>query len=135
MRETFVQILTKVNEESGGELFEISPLEYANKIFSNANLQLHIEKGEVVGFIAYYANDYKSLKAYVTLIGVVSMHRGKGIGKALLESSMGLLKKEGFKTYSLEVGKENSGAMILYQNIGFTIEEERGDKYLMTLIL
>lgn len=135
MRTTFVEILNKINEESQGELFDISAADYADKILSNANLQLHIEKGEVVGFIAYYANDHKSLKAYVTLIGVISKHEGKGIAKALLESSIGLLRKKGFKTYSLEVGRENYGALNLYQNYGFIVEEERGDKYLMTLEL
>lgn len=135
MRAPFIDVLSKINEEARGELFNIPVVDYANKIFSKARLQLHIEKEEIVAFIAYYANDYESGKAFVTLIGVTEPYRGKGIAKALLECSITLLKKEGFKTYSLEVGRENFQALNLYRNLGFIIEEERGSKYLMTLLL
>lgn len=135
MRALFIDVLSKINEESRGELFDIPAVDYANKIFSKARLHLHIEKEEIVAFIAYYANDYESGKAFVTLIGVTAPYRGKGIAKALLELSIALLKKEGFKTYSLEVGKENLQALNLYKNLGFIVEEERGPKYLMTLLL
>ena len=73
-------------------------------------------------------------KGWVQSIAVVPEHRGKGLGRALLLSSMAALKKAGFKRVYLSADTENeSGALQLYSSAGFAIES-RMIVYLRTII-
>ena len=46
-------------------------------------------------------------------------HRGKGIGKALLEKIISSLKKKGCKQIEIQVQVENKNALGLYKSLGF----------------
>lgn len=66
--------------------------------------------------LAFVKND----ECYVSMIGVSSKVRGKGIGTKLLTYAEELVvSKKVIKTYSLAVWKENRGAMRLYKKYGF----------------
>jgi len=73
-------------------------------------------------------------KGWVQSIAVVPEHRGKGLGRALLLSSMAALKKAGFKRVYLSADTENeSGALQLYSSAGFSVDS-RMIVYLRTII-
>ena len=59
-------------------------------------------------------------------------YRGIGYGKALLNTSIEILRAQGFVNYTLEVKKNNSSAFKLYQNYGFNKSKELEDSFLMT---
>ena len=52
-------------------------------------------------------------------IGVVSGHRGLGIGSCLLEQALEGFRQHGLRVASLEVTADNSHAVRLYQRMGF----------------
>ncbi len=56
--------------------------------------------------------------------------RGQGIGTALMEEMLALLRESGYKKASLSVQKENY-AYRLYLKVGFTIVDENGEEYIM----
>ena len=56
--------------------------------------------------------------------------RGKGIGTALMEEMLALLRERGYKKASLSVQKENY-AYRLYLKVGFTIVGENEEEYIM----
>lgn len=56
--------------------------------------------------------------------------RGHGIGTALMEEMLALLRERGYKKASLSVQKENY-AYRLYLKVGFTIVGENDDEYIM----
>ena len=63
-------------------------------------------------------------------ISLYKEYRGKGIGTALMTHILALLKERGYKKTSLAVQKDNY-AVKMYQNVGFSIEKEMREEYLM----
>lgn len=63
-------------------------------------------------------------------ISLYREYRGKGIGTALLEEMLKLLKDKGYERSSLSVEKENY-AVRMYRRSGFQIFEENDKDYLM----
>jgi ribosomal protein S18 acetylase RimI-like enzyme len=98
-------------------------------IFNPSIWQIAWHKNDVVGTILNFINEqenkeYKRKRGHVELISVQRPWRGKGIAKALIARSLKLLKERGMTEAALGVDAENpSGALHLYQKIGFQIEK------------
>ena len=79
-------------------------------------------------------------KGHVVSVAVLELHRGKGIGKALmLEGINGVLSRKSDEIY-LEVRVSNTQAIQMYQRLGFQIKSrlrsyyrDGEDAYLMAL--
>jgi len=52
-------------------------------------------------------------------LGVLPHHRQKGVGKALLQATLGLLHQQGVEDVFLEVRESNTAAITLYLHNGF----------------
>jgi ribosomal protein S18 acetylase RimI-like enzyme len=108
--------------------------DYLVKIESNAITQMYFERGNLIGFVFYYANDDEG-NAFLSLIFVEPTSQGRQIGKCLLSNSIIDLRTRSFKNYRLEVKKINVKALRLYQNFGFKVERDLGEKLIMKLEL
>ena len=58
-------------------------------------------------------------RASIQNIGVVPMHRGRGVGSALILASLLGFEQVGIPRICLEVTAENEGAVRLYRKLGF----------------
>jgi ribosomal protein S18 acetylase RimI-like enzyme len=56
-------------------------------------------------------------------IGVSAAHRGKGLGRHLLERSIYVLRGWGISRMGLEVTESNKPALALYRSLGFEVVE------------
>ncbi len=83
-----------------------------------------ILSGEVKGY-GYIDNSTPEFA-----ISLYKEYRNKGIGNALMQNMLALLRKKEYKQVSLSVQKDNF-ALRLYRNVGFTILEESEEDYLM----
>jgi ribosomal protein S18 acetylase RimI-like enzyme len=81
--------------------------------------------GEVVGFIAFYAN--RSDTAYTSLIGVRAKYRRSGIGQRLMEQSYAIALSAGMRRMRLEVVDANREARAFYEKNGFTAVGSAGE--------
>lgn len=63
-------------------------------------------------------------------ISLYKDHRNHGIGTALMQNMLELLKKNGYKQASLSVQKTNY-AVKMYKNVGFEIVAENEEEYIM----
>ena len=54
-------------------------------------------------------------------IGIVDSHRGKGVGSALVRKSLKGFQDVGIKIVTLEVTEKNTGALRLYERLGFQV--------------
>lgn len=62
-------------------------------------------------------------KGWVNSVALLPEARGKGLGRALLQSSMAALKRAGFERIHLSVDADNqTGALQLYTSAGFAID-------------
>jgi len=86
---------------------------------------------EIIGqaFVMLYSSERETAdgkdRAYVFAFRVKLDWRGKGIGQHLMSFVEGDLRKRGFKLVTLNVAKENSGAIRLYERLGYMIIESR----------
>ena len=67
-------------------------------------------------------------------MSVFKEYRGLGVGTALLEELISLLKSKGYSRISLSVQKDNY-AVKMYQQVGFTILKEVDEEYIMVIAL
>lgn len=63
-------------------------------------------------------------------ISLYKDYRNYGIGTALMQNMLGVLKKNGYKQTSLAVQKANY-AVRMYKNVGFEIVDENEEEYIM----
>ena len=89
------------------------------KIDENAAFLKHYCDGGLVGFVACYCNNYESKKAFIPLVLINKLYRGKGISKKIFSQLFILLKEKNFKSCSLEVRRDNVNALNLYKSLGF----------------
>lgn len=124
--------------------------DFYNQIYNNADVIIDLARkfleyayfevamsnnNTCCGFVAYYANDYFTLNAFVSMIVVKKEFQKLGIGKRLLEQVINRSKYFGLKSLSLKVDKTNENAINFYINRGFQIVEDRDASYIMKLKL
>lgn len=96
-----------------------------------------VHQEQVVGVVfarLIHAYGYVDEATPELTISVLKDYRKKGIGSALLEGMVKLLREHDCEKISLSVQKENP-AFQLYQNLGFTIVEDKGEDVVMLFLL
>ena len=95
---------------------------YSEKLFVNAEILQLKNYENIMGISAFYANDYETLTAYLSLIVLSDEIQGKGYGKRLLIESERKAKLMGMKKMKLEVNQKNINAIEFYKALGYTID-------------
>lgn len=72
-----------------------------------------IESDTLIGFALCWNT------AFVKDFGVLSFHRGQGVGEALMRTALRAFKRRGFKQVALKVRADNPTAIRFYRRIGF----------------
>ncbi len=79
--------------------------------------------GDIIGWADILPRDLPVMRHVGLLgMGVVAVHRGKGIGSELLEKTLTHAFDSGLKRIELEVYASNASAIKLYQKFGFELE-------------
>ncbi|BDB71967.1 hypothetical protein Cthiooxydans_43790 [Comamonas thiooxydans] len=128
-----VLALIEHEQKSQHGLFVPDDKEYFEKLARHAELIIHQDSSGVLGYVFFYCNAVDKKASYITLIGTSAQARGKGVGYGLLQHVLHTSKQRGFACCQLEVRKTNTRALDFYQQIGFAVEEDRGEKYLMSI--
>lgn len=131
LKEELLNLLTSINNDMDGILIQKDIPGYIDKIIDNAVIDYILDKDTMVAFIAYYANDYKNQKAFLSMLVVKKEIQGKSYGSQLLEKAFIKLKADGFKSFELEVARTNINAISFYKKYGFEIVRTMQSKLLM----
>ena len=132
MRLELIELLKKANFKKVGNLVDISIPAYVDKLLHLAKINTIKKDNKIIGFIAYYDNDIKNVRAYISVIVVHQDHKGMGYGQQLLNATVLSLKEKKFKFLELEVKKSNSEAIKFYKKNNFNIvSTDRRLEYLM----
>jgi ribosomal protein S18 acetylase RimI-like enzyme len=106
--------------------------QYSKKLYANAYFILcNTNDKSVVGLIAFYANDFETSVAYLSIIFVNQEYQGHGIAKNMIKMMFDKLKELNFIEILLEVHQENASAINMYENIGFTPIKSNGEFIIM----
>lgn len=118
--------ISVINRENFDELFR--------KITAYAVTLIMTEKStkEIVGYEAFYANDQKTGRGYITLICIKPEFQRRGLGSGLIDQSFDICRAKGMHTVALEVLKQDRNALNYYRSKGFNITSESDhDSYYM----
>lgn len=108
---------------------------YLAKLGERAEFLANSSGGRCRGFVAFYANDEQSKRAYITLVLVAPEHRRTGLGRVLVSGVLDIVRRRGFTSCRLEVAKRNAAAHAMYRSLGFRVVEERSHKDLLEIAL
>lgn len=93
------------------------------QILANAPHFIAVAEGAVVGWCDVIAKPRETLAHSGTLgMGVRAAHRGGGIGKALMQTTLHAARERGFTRVELTVRADNLRAKGLYEACGFGVE-------------
>lgn len=82
---------------------------------------------QVVGILCFLRQDTQS--AYLRMLAVAPTARRQGIGIGLMRHALEALRQSGVRNVTLEVRCSNTGAVALYQQLGFTVVIRRARLY------
>jgi ribosomal protein S18 acetylase RimI-like enzyme len=127
--EGFRAVLDTVARERRYLAFLEAPSPRETAAFVRGNIRkgipqyLALVDGQVVGWCDILPLD-RPTKSHggVLGLGVLPGHRGRGIGTALLEAALNAAKEYGLTRVELVVREHNTGAIALYERLGFVRE-------------
>jgi len=104
-----------------------------------------VEHERVVGWCDVLPKPHPAMRHSGVLgMGVIDSHRGRGIGRALMEAALKAAWEKGLSRIELTVRADNARAKRLYESFGFAVEGlcrnhmlvqgEYADSYLMALL-
>lgn len=94
--------------------------DYAGKLYRNAIVLVAKDDVGIIGFVAFYANDFNLRVCYLTQIAVQSRVQNNNIGKLLLDLCTDTSKNIGMTEIKLEVNNYNHRAFNFYKRNGFS---------------
>lgn len=103
---------------------------YSEKLSKYAYFVIASDDSSRLGFIAYYLNEDGRF-VYIPQIVVHKNGRHKGIGHKMLQALKDFYSGS-FTTIRLEVLKDNLNAKRFYEREGFTFEEDRTKRILLS---
>ena len=75
---------------------------YIEKVCKSAVIIAAYDGKKIVGFVAFYVNDYERKMAYITQILVTGQYRNRKIGEKLINACEKECREKGFTTLKLE---------------------------------
>lgn len=97
--------------------------DYANRIIGNAIRFEAWANDALVGLVAAYCNDYDRRIAYITSVSVLKAWNGGGIAGCLMNQCIEYGKASGMQQVRLEVARDNTPAIHLYEKSGFVADQ------------
>lgn len=109
--------------------------EYSKKIHDNAMRFEAWVADELVGLVAAYCNDQTKQMAYITSVSVLRDWQGKGVAAQLMNRCIEYVELLGIHSISLEVARDNSPAIGLYEKYGFAVTGTSDSVMIMNMCL
>jgi ribosomal protein S18 acetylase RimI-like enzyme len=109
--------------------------DYSRKISARAQTFEAWFGDTLVGLVAAYMNDSRTHSGFITNVTVAKAFMGHGIASALLDRCLDRSRQEGMQVIGLEVSMESREAIRLYEKLGFSELERKGDIVLMRLTI
>ena len=131
-QEQLVEFLNQVNKENNHFISEdINLSNYVEKLIKYAIIYVLVKNKNVIGMVAFYANDMLKKTAFISSIGIKKEFTGQSLGVNLLLKACKISKERMMTNIYLQVHKENLIAIAFYKKNGFNIINESEKKFKM----
>jgi RimJ/RimL family protein N-acetyltransferase len=139
IRESDAQSFTELNSNLDGEtrFMMLEPGErnpdpdsqqtHITQLLSSGNSMIFVAEEELqkklIGYIGLFGGRFKRISHSAHIVmGILEEYRGKGLGKALMQTAEEWAKDVGLKRLELSVITDNEPAIALYTKQGFEVE-------------
>lgn len=109
--------------------------EQALKFSQKSVFLIILKNNKVLGFIAFYCNDFKNRISFLSMIAVLPEYSGNGYGHILMNEFIRISKEKGMSVLKLEVNKNNVNAISFYKKLGFKINDEMDNSFIMEYLI
>jgi len=109
--------------------------DYSKKIADRSVTFEAWEGNRLIGLVAAYLNDKETQTGYITNVSITKEHKNKGITSELLENCIKYARENNFKEIILEIHKDNTPAINLYEKFNFLNFDSKKDHTLLKLQL
>lgn len=99
-------------------------IQVLNRIVDNAFVITAFFENEIIGFCAFYINDFKCKTVYVSLIAVKKKYQGMHVGTIMMEYVKAMSRLNDFDRIRLEVDDANKNAIVFYKRNSFIYEKD-----------
>ena len=103
--------------------------DYANKLSLKAYFLVALYNDDIIGFTAFYANDYITQTAFGTLIAVLPDYQNRKIGQMFMTKTFNTANEVGMTRMKISVRKDNDKAIALYKKYGYEYYCEENDEH------
>jgi ribosomal protein S18 acetylase RimI-like enzyme len=93
---------------------------YVDKLLQHSELLIRTQGGRCLGILALYCNNWRSRRAFISLLVVSPEARGRGLAFDLLNQACRAARARGFLCLGIEVSPENRAALACYSRFGFS---------------
>ncbi len=100
---------------------------YSEKLLTYGCVFIAELESDMIGFIAFYANDKNTKTGYLTQIATKRNYQKIGVGRKLLEQFERTCVEEGMEKLSLEVNNQNVKAIKFYKKMGYVFSDKQNE--------
>ncbi|MGJ7457416.1 GNAT family N-acetyltransferase [Halomonas sp. RA08-2] len=93
--------------------------DYVDKLLNHSEILVRSRGNRCLGILAFYCNDSRSRRAFISLLLVAPEARGHGIAREMLEQVMSITRSRRFHSVGIEVSPDNRLAQSYYHHFGF----------------
>lgn len=130
IRELFLEMLQTIYHTENVEGYQAGDLD---RFWTGDEDRIFIaEDRTVVGFLSVEVHHEKTDYIYLDDFAVTAEYRNKGIGSALMKAAESYANEISVFNLCLHVEKTNLSAMHFYENSGYVIYRDDGQKFLLS---
>ena len=89
------------------------------------------EEENIIAFLSIEVHHEDKGFVYLDDLSVTNQYRNKGIGTELIKNAEAYAEEMNMHTIRFHVEKTNTGAIKLYKRLGYGVEEDQGNRYLL----
>lgn len=97
-------------------------IQVLNRIVDNAFVLTAFVENEIIGFCAFYINNFECKTVYISLIAVKMRYQGMHVGTIMMDYIKSMSKLNGFDKIRLEVDDANINGIAFYKRNSFIYE-------------
>ena len=86
---------------------------------------------DIIAFLSIEVHREENEFVYLDDLSVTSAYRNKGIGTKLIQDAEVYAGELNIHTIRFHVERSNTDALELYKRLGYSVEEDQGNRYLM----
>ena len=94
---------------------------YAEKLLDKATICAVIEQGKIRSMVAGYTDHLSDGMAYISVVATAEECRGTGMAGNMLREFITICKNKHIKAVHLYTARQNTGAIRMYEKMGFSI--------------